>query len=295
MTIAACYLSPEGVVLGADSTTTMFFDQPGTTGRLPHYFNYAQKLFEISNEPETESIGLVTWGLGSLGAISHRSLVGRFADDLASTPANTLLEAANRWTTLFWNEWSNLFAALISRVQSLKGNASRTPQEEEEFQRLLGLGTGFCLGGYCPGDNRAPGAYEIIFDPRNVGPPTPTALTLGWPAFWGVPNMIKRLLFGTDENLVPDVLSSGKWNGSEADLRAILNNYYLVPSIMPIRDAIDFVHAGIYSTIKGLKFSNLSQVCGGPIEIAVITSDRKFRWVRHKRFDEAITEQEGGV
>jgi hypothetical protein len=32
MTIAACYLSPEGVVLGADSTTTMFFDQPGTTG-----------------------------------------------------------------------------------------------------------------------------------------------------------------------------------------------------------------------------------------------------------------------
>jgi hypothetical protein len=43
VTIAARYLSPEGVVLGADSTTTMFFDQPGTTGKLPHYFNYVQK------------------------------------------------------------------------------------------------------------------------------------------------------------------------------------------------------------------------------------------------------------
>jgi hypothetical protein len=63
--------------------------------------------------------------------------------------------------------------------------------------------------------------------------------------------------------------------------------------MLPIRDAIDFVHSSIYSTIKALKFSQFPQVCGGPIEIAVITSDRPFRWVRHKRFDAAITEQEG--
>jgi hypothetical protein len=31
-------------------------------------------------------------------------------------------------------------------------------------------------------------------------------------------------------------------------------------------------------------------VCGGPIEIAVISSDRKFRWVRHKEWDAAIAE-----
>ena len=113
------------------------------------------------------------------------------------------------------------------------------------------------------------------------------------PAFWGVPNIMKRLLLGADERLVPDLMKSGKWTGTEADLNAILQNYYLKQSLMPIRDGIDFVYAGIYSTIKGLKFSNLSQVCGGPIEIAVITSDRPFRWVRHKRFHEAIVEQEG--
>ncbi len=59
---------------------------------------------------------------------------------------------------------------------------------------------------------------------------------------------------------------------------------------LPIRDAIDFVHACIQSTIKAHKFSNLSQICGGPIEIAVIRTDRRFRWVRHKNWDAAIME-----
>ena len=53
---------------------------------------------------------------------------------------------------------------------------------------------------------------------------------------------------------------------------------------------IDFVHACIASTIKAMKFSNLAQICGGPIEIAVITTDRRFRWVRHKEWDAAISE-----
>jgi hypothetical protein len=31
-----------------------------------------------------------------------------------------------------------------------------------------------------------------------------------------------------------------------------------------------------------------NKTCGGPIEVAVITSDREFRWVRHKGWDVAI-------
>ena len=159
---------------------------------------------------------------------------------------------------------------------------------------MLGLGVGFCLAGYGPSDNRNGGAYEILFDPRTgTSPPTPNALPLGFPAFWGVPNMIKRLLFGIDDNLADEIATSPQWKGTKAHLEALTNKYYLSPSLMPIRDAIDLVHAGIYSTIKGLKFSNFSQLCGGPIEIAVITADRQFRWVRHKRFDRAISEQEG--
>lgn len=69
MTIAACYLSPEGVVFGADSTSTYNF----TNGR--HHFNYGQKIFEISDSPETGTLALVTWGLGGLSVGSYRTLV----------------------------------------------------------------------------------------------------------------------------------------------------------------------------------------------------------------------------
>jgi hypothetical protein len=57
VTIAACYVSPEGIVLGADSASTYAFP----TGH--HHFNYGQKLFEIGTE---STLGIVTWGLGGL-------------------------------------------------------------------------------------------------------------------------------------------------------------------------------------------------------------------------------------
>ncbi len=60
------------------------------------------------------------------------------------------------------------------------------------------------------------------------------------------------------------------------------------PEELPIREAIDWVHASIYATIKTMKFSHMAPVCGGPIEIAVITTDRQFRWVRHKSLDAAV-------
>jgi hypothetical protein len=103
--------------------------------------------------------------------------------------------------------------------------------------------------------------------------------------------MIRRLIFGNDERIRNDILASGKWAGSDAELDYVLNQYQLThPFNLPIRDAIDFVHSCIHSTIKAMKFSNLSQICGGPIEIAVITADRPFRWVQHKGFDSAMRE-----
>jgi hypothetical protein len=55
VTIAACYVSPKGIVLGADSTTTY------TVTGGAHYLNHSQKLFEIGKDG---TLGIVTWGLG---------------------------------------------------------------------------------------------------------------------------------------------------------------------------------------------------------------------------------------
>lgn len=132
-------------------------------------------------------------------------------------------------------------------------------------------------------------AFQILFDPLQ-GKPAPTMLPVGAQMFWGAPNMIMRLVRGYDHAIIEEIVGSGQWAGTAADVENLLAKFHLQHPIVPIRDAIDFAYSCIYSTIKAFKFSNLSQICGGTIEVAVITADRNFRWVRHKEMHSAITE-----
>lgn len=288
MTVAVCYVSAEGVVFGADSTST--WNLPGA----PHFFNHGQKLFEIG---EDGTLGLVTWGLGALNVGSHRALAAKLADDLKANPPTTVLEVAERWADQFWSAYSAAMAAEIQRCKDLDakqphgsgGPNDRTQREEIEWKRSRSsLPVGFCIGGYLPSE-RAPEAFQVLFEPLG-NQPVPTALVRHNAYVWGVPNMVKRLMMGVDERLARDVMASGFWTGTEADLANITSKYGLPHPPLPMRDAIDYVHTCIFSTIKALKFSPYSQTCGGPVEIAVITSDRNFRWVKHKTWDSAITD-----
>jgi hypothetical protein len=87
MTISVCSLSPEGVVLGADSTATGFMP-------WPHCLNYAQKIFEVDEIGRKNTLGILTWGLVGTGLISHRTRVDHLSDALA--PAGfKVIDAAN--------------------------------------------------------------------------------------------------------------------------------------------------------------------------------------------------------
>ena len=293
MTIALCYLSPEGIVLGADSTTSTNL-QAGF-----HYYNHAQKLFQLG---EDSTLGILIWGLGGLGTESHRTHIAYLADDLRANPPADVLGVANRWIDRFWAAYTSSpeIAPLLVQCQSLANkqphdpNAApdpdmRTKDEENTFELLRrALVAGFCVAGYVPPD-RTPHAYEIVFDPL-LQRPAPVSLVGQLYRGWGAPNMIDRLITGADAAVKNEILTSGMWNGTAADLEVIVAKHALRHPILPIRDAIDFVYSCIHSTIKGLKFSQLSQICGGPVEIAVITTDRKFRWVRHKSWDAAVAE-----
>jgi hypothetical protein len=288
VTIAACYVTPEGVVLGADSTASAML-----TGGF-HYFNYNQKVFEIG-DPDTGTLGIATWGLGGLGAQSHRTVVAMFDDDLKSKKPKDMTEVANRWTDMVWAHYQ----PLLTKCQALNAKppfdksaatpnpAARTEIEEKEFEQLKhGLVLGFFIGGYLL-PARIPAAFSVAFDPL-AAKPAPVQFA-SW-NFAGAPNMIGRLINGYDGAIRNDIVNSGKWGGTPAELDQILSQHQLATPYLPIREAIDFVHACIASTIKAMKFSNLAQICGGPIEIAVITTDRRFRWVRHKEWDAAIAE-----
>jgi hypothetical protein len=136
VTIAACYVTPEGVVLGADSTASMML------GGGFHYFNFNQKVFEVSDEPGKGTIGIVTWGLGSFGAVSHRTLTALLDDDLKAEPPSDLAEVATRRCDIVWPRYT----PLLARCHALAGKSpfdknsppnpsARTEAEEIEFDQ----------------------------------------------------------------------------------------------------------------------------------------------------------------
>jgi hypothetical protein len=289
VTIAACYVTTEGVVLGADSTASAFINPGGF-----HYFNFNQKLFEIG-DPGTGTLGAITWGMGGLERLSYRTKFAFLAEALQKKPAKNVKEVADRWVELLWPDYNA--ATKVCRDLNAKrpfdpitapaDPDARTWAEEDHLNQLKrALFVGFCIGGHLL-PQREPQAFTVLFDPLS-GQPAPGEVGMGRWAFWGAPNMIQRLILGCDDEIKQSLLRSGKWNGSPEELEALLAQHSLATVQLPIRDAVDFIHACIGSTIKALKFSSLAQICGGPIEIAVITTDRRFRWVRHKEWDAAI-------
>lgn len=199
MTIAACYLSAEGVVFGADSTTTMYVSGigPGAPSS-EHHYNFAQKIFQIG---ENSSLGMTMWGLGSLRKASYRTLMAQFADSLLGQGAQSIEEVANRWNQFFWSAYSSDSAPVLQRVQALQSQSSRTPEEDRELDTLLqAFSVGFCLGG-CLMNDRTPAAFQINYHPMLTGPGPVDRLEIGTTRFWGCPNLVNRLIFGMDETI----------------------------------------------------------------------------------------------
>ena len=294
MTIASCYMSPEGVVIGADSTTTF-------GGVDKQYYNHAQKLFEIG---QNSTLGMVIWGLGGVGDVSYRKLIADLADEVDAGGLTDVQQVASRWSILVWEAfqrshfWGSFQECLELGKKPPHGSGApggpdeRTDDEERKFAELRQqLFAGFCIAGYVL-PNRQPAAWVVTVDPTQ-GRPSMSPIGFGG-SFWGAPNMIVRLLFGIDQDIRGDILNSEKWSGTPSDLDDIISRRRLNrPPTVPMRDAIDFVHSCIYCTIKAIKFSAHPQICGGPIEMAVITADRPFRWVQHKEWDAAVLETGG--
>lgn len=210
MTIAACYVSSEGVVMGADSTSTV-----RVPGLPEQHYNHEQKVFEIGLG---STLAISMWGVGGLEALSYRTMIAKLADDLIGDPPESVEEVAKRWHARFWDAYRRCFGGLINRRHDLVRMTPRTEEEDRELARLEGLGGGFCLGGHIMTD-RVPHAFEMSYGLGMVDElRPPTELRYDAPNFWGCPNLIKRLIYGVDETVFREILNSGKWNGTPEEL-----------------------------------------------------------------------------
>jgi hypothetical protein len=270
MTIAAAYLCSDGVVLGADSASTNLMPALPNTPPTSLILNHTQKVFEIG-PPYQSPFALCTWGDGMVGGTtSHRTIVARLSDLIQ--PGITTQAVAEHLRDL---------------VQQAANGA--------------GGPMGFYLAGTDPA-NHNPRLFLLEFN--NGICTTIAAQTRIGPYLSGIPNIFNRLMIGFDDSLpttLRENLRVGLGNPANFDQVfdvAFANTASRLPLSgqpnLPMREAIDFVHTSIYTTVKFFKFSLGIHFCGGPAEVGFVSTDRPFRWVTHKEFDSAITEYDGG-
>ena len=271
MTIAAAYLTSEGVVLGGDSTTTISFPaQGGTPGVVvAQLLNHAQKVFEVG---EKSRLGLCTYGSGSIKGVSHRTIAARLGDKIDQN-VTTIENAAL------------LLEQLVVDAYNQQGDS--------------GL-VGYYLGGWDP-VSHVPECIHLVFD--NKGKlQSKVKLRIGEATFSGSPDYFSRVFRGFDPRF-PQLLfdelvkikglPEGFQNDFEKAFIGVAQQLTAVGfSDLPIREAIDYIHTYLHITIKAAKFRYGPQPVGGPIEIAFITTDRRFRWACHKSHSSAVFEQE---
>lgn len=268
MTIAAAYLVTEGVVFGADSSTTISVRTPDGGGGIIQVLSHAQKVFEVG---DNSRLGVCTWGAESVGDTSHRTIIARLADEIRDD--TTVKDAAE---------------TLVNLVEPLSKRAS------VDF-------VGYYLGGW-NAKTHEPTCFkiEVTQESKKIDP-----LSLGSCSFSGNPHFFTRVFRGFDPRLQQNLREEIKRLLHQENLPSNFDDIFdqafknasdpLVAAgykDLPIREAIDFVHSYLHITVKAMKFSFGAPVAGGPIEIGFVSTDRRFRWVRHKSFASAILEGE---
>jgi hypothetical protein len=256
----------DGLVLAADSATTLVQrDSNGQTIET-NIYNNANKVMNLYKELP---IGLMSWGLGSIGSSSvvtlgkdlRRRLQGEDSNhtEWAIDPTSySIGQVATRVREFFYEE--NYLASMPAGIPPVNP---------------LGL----LIGGYSADGNQAK-VFTLNADEKGCTPPTPT-LTEEYGAVWsGQPEAITRLVLGVRGNLGQALINlQVKPEEVPAYVEAIKAQFAteIVNGAMPIQDAIDLAEFLVDVTIKYVRFCPGSETVGGPIEVAAISKEQRCR------------------
>lgn len=273
MTIAISLKVNDGLVLAADSATTLFSQEPdGGPSGVVNVYNNANKVFNLV---KGKPIGAVTWGAGSIGAASISTLMKdlRF---LLSKPNN------KKWGL---SPKSYTIQEVAEKVRRFMFEERYIPAFREWTNKPS---LGFIVAGYSA---RADEAEEYQIDIVNGECDAPHLLRkkeesgITWN---GQPEAIYRLLVGFSPHL-PTVLEANlgvprdQIEPAMALIRDALNLPLVIPP-MPLQDAIDLAEFLVDLTIKYSRFGPGAPTVGGPIEIAAISKHEHFRWIQRKYY-----------
>lgn len=280
MTIALVIKVNDGLVLAADSASTLMQAAPDGAVSVSNIYNNANKVFNLH---KALPIGALTWGSGNIGPASISTLAKdvrrRFHGGDPSQPD--------------WKLEADTYAVsdVASRVKEFLYDEQWKPIVEDNLPPDLAddkkPSMGFLVGGYSS-EADEPSVYLIP-----IGGPDPTPVEVlangAGAAWWGQPEAITRLALGVslDTNQALANMNLGLDDTQLAQFVEQIKSQIARPLIsdaMPIQDAIDLAHFLVETTIKFVRFLPGDKVVGGPVEVATITKHEGFRWVSRKHF-----------
>jgi hypothetical protein len=280
MTIAVALKVGDGMVLGADSASTIGADF------MQHkvYFN-AEK---IVNLYKGLPIGYVTFGLGSFKNRSTTSLAKDLRELLTRSgqpgwqlnpDTYTVEEAAQRVRKFFFEE--HYAKSYPTKRKDKQGN------EIDHFDSM-----GFVVAGFSAGAEQAE-AWSVMIDDSGVCAPPERIIGQDVPsmAWWaGMPEPLTRLMMGFSSEAV-GALATLPPGIPEHVVIAFLRNVptpRLFNTGMPIQDAIDLVKFMVETTIGFVRFAPRPPMVHGPVDVAAITKHEGFRWVQRKHYFDTV-------
>lgn len=274
MTIAISLKVNDGVVLSADSASTLVVQTPQGPG-VAQVFNNANKVFNLR---KGLPIGLITWGAGSIG----RAAISTLAKDLRIRLTGP--DSAHKDWHLDPDAYSIEEVAKAVRRFMFEENYREGFKDWPQKPPL-----GFIIAGYSAGADLAE-EFRIDIDaqgncsgPTIVRPPEECGVT--WS---GEPEAISRLILGHSPALA-QVLHQrfGVEQAKIPDAIQIVTQSLaaqVVYDAMPIQDAIDLAEFLVDLTEKFSRYTPGAATVGGPIEVAAITKHEGFRWVKRKYY-----------
>lgn len=264
MTIIASVKARDGIVLATDSMSQLTAsDKEGRVGLIKTYSN-AKKLFRIREL----NIGVMSFGLGNIGARSIENLILEFSrtlTDYVSEPYT--VEAVSK--------------GLYKFISGIYSDAFKDIAIEEKQKRLR---LGFFIGGYSPDKFLA---EEWEFELPDIKKNCRVRPLEKFGSSWrGIPLPFARLHNGFDGRIREALKKAGVKDEIIENVLKVENwRMPIAYDGMPVQDAINFAVYILETTIRAAYFElGAAPSCGGPIQLAVILPDKGWHWVKEPEY-----------
>lgn len=282
MTICVCVKVSEGIVLAADSTAAIM-GWVGSADSKPGIlktYEYARKLSHIKDYP----IGTLSWGTYLIGSRSVESLIKEYEYTLPSLMEEQEKQKERRKKSPKSTPENPFIYNVREISEGLFGHIKHFYETEfvnltkEKPPNLGVLVSGYSSGKFFPEQwlFTLPDSTEL----KNIRPDVDGKPDFG--ANWyGLADSIIRLHHGRDDRILDKLADHFKVSPDEIAELLKEFQYPVYFNGMPLQDAIDYATYLVNVVIGKFRFVIGAPLCGGEIDVAVITPNA-FTWVQRK-------------